>query len=130
MQKTINQAKVNLDEIDYINVHGTSTQLGDITEINAIKKLFGDSVYTMNISSTKSMTGHLLGAAGAIESIATILSIKNNCIPPTINLDNLDPKLDHKINIHQINFKIEMLKTPYAIHLDLEGITHQFYFPK
>lgn len=98
MRKTINQAKINCTEVDYINVHGTSTQLGDITEINAIKKLFGDSVYNLNISSTKSMTGHLLGAAGAIESIATILSITNNCIPPTINLENLDPKLDPKIN--------------------------------
>ncbi len=110
MQKTINQAKVNLDEIDYINVHGTSTQLGDITEINAIKKLFGDAVYNMNISSTKSMTGHLLGAAGAIESIATILSIKNNCIPPTINLDNLDPKLDHKINYTPNKFQNRNVK--------------------
>ena len=98
MRKTLKQAKKECDEIDYINVHGTSTQLGDVTEINAIKKLFGESVYNINISSTKSMTGHLLGAAGAIESIATILAIKNNCIPPTINLDNLDPKLDPKIN--------------------------------
>jgi len=98
MKKTIKQAKKEYNEIDYINVHGTSTQLGDITEINAIQKLFGDSVYNMNISSTKSMTGHLLGAAGAIESIATILAIQNNSIPPTINLDNLDPKLDPKIN--------------------------------
>ena len=98
MQKTIKQAKKEYDEIDYINVHGTSTQLGDLTEINAIKKLFGESVYNINISSTKSMTGHLLGAAGAIESIASILAIKYNCIPPTINLNNLDPKLDPKIN--------------------------------
>tara|TARA_B100000902_G_scaffold386353_1_gene428909 strand:- start:342 stop:1589 length:1248 start_codon:yes stop_codon:yes gene_type:complete len=98
MKKTLKQAKKEYNEIDYINVHGTSTQLGDVTEINAIKKLFGESVYNINISSTKSMTGHLLGAAGAIESIATILAIQNNCIPPTINLDNLDPKLDPKIN--------------------------------
>ena len=98
MKKTIKQAKKECDEIDYINVHGTSTQLGDVTEINAIKKLFGKSVYNVNISSTKSMTGHLLGAAGAIESIASILAIKYNCIPPTINLNNLDPKLDSKIN--------------------------------
>jgi len=98
MKKTLKQSKKEYNEIDYINVHGTSTQLGDITEINAIKKLFGESVYNINISSTKSMTGHLLGAAGAIESIATILAIQNNCIPPTINLDNLDPKLDAKIN--------------------------------
>ena len=98
MKKTLKQAKKEYNEIDYINVHGTSTQLGDVTEINAIKKLFGESVYNINISSTKSMTGHLLGAAGAIESIATILAIQNNCIPPTINLDNLDPKLDAKIN--------------------------------
>lgn len=98
MKKTLKQAKKEYNEIDYINVHGTSTQLGDVTEINAIKKLFGESVYNINISATKSMTGHLLGAAGAIESIATILAIQNNCIPPTINLDNLDPKLDPKIN--------------------------------
>ncbi len=110
MRKTINQAKINCTEVDYINVHGTSTQLGDITEINAIKRLFGDSVYNLNISSTKSMTGHLLGAAGAIESIATILSITNNCIPPTINLENLDPKLDPKINYTANKFQNKIVK--------------------
>jgi len=110
MKKTIKQAKKQYAEIDYINVHGTSTQLGDVTEINAIKKLFGDYVYDLNISSTKSMTGHLLGAAGAIESIATILAIQNNCIPPTINLDNLDPKLDSKINYTANKFQIKDVK--------------------
>jgi len=98
MNKALKSAQIEPKKIDYINVHGTSTGLGDLAEIKAIKKVFGQSVYDLNISSTKSMTGHLLGAAGAIESIACIMALKTGIIPPTINLNNLDPELDEKIN--------------------------------
>jgi 3-oxoacyl-[acyl-carrier-protein] synthase II len=94
MEMAINQAGINKEDIDYINMHGTSTPLGDIAETNAIKKVFGDYAYKLNVSSTKSMTGHLLGAAGAVEAIASILAIKNNIIPPTINFENPDPECD------------------------------------
>jgi 3-oxoacyl-[acyl-carrier-protein] synthase II len=86
-------------QIDYINTHGTSTPLGDVAEIKAIEKVFGEQTYQMNISSTKSMTGHLLGAAGAIEGIATILAVKNDIAPPTINNFNVDPEIDTRINL-------------------------------
>jgi 3-oxoacyl-[acyl-carrier-protein] synthase II len=86
------------NEIDYVNVHGTSTPLGDIAETKAIQKVFGDHAYNLNISSTKSMTGHLLGAAGAIEAIATVLAVKNDIVPPTINHFTDDPDLDNKLN--------------------------------
>ena len=87
------------DKIDYINVHGTSTPLGDIAETNAILDLFKEHSYILNISSTKSMTGHLLGAAGVVESIACIMSVKNNIIPPTINHFERDEKIDPKLNL-------------------------------
>jgi 3-oxoacyl-[acyl-carrier-protein] synthase II len=99
MQEAITEASINVDDIDYVNVHGTSTPLGDIAEITAIQSLFGDHAYKLNISSTKSMTGHLLGAAGAIEAIACILSINHNFIPPTINHFNDDPAIDPKLNL-------------------------------
>ncbi len=89
---------ITVNDIDYINVHGTSTPLGDIAETKAIKSVFGDQAYKLNISSTKSMTGHLLGAAGAIESIATLLAVKNDIIPPTINHFTDDPELDENLN--------------------------------
>lgn len=98
MKNAIMESNLDLSEIDYINVHGTSTPLGDPIEIKAIKEIFKEKIYNLNISSTKSMTGHLLGAAGAIEAIASILAIKNSCVPPTINLENLDEQLDPKIN--------------------------------
>lgn len=98
MQNALDDAEMKPENIDYINVHGTSTPLGDIAESKAIKTVFGTHAYNLNISSTKSMTGHLLGAAGAIESIAAILAIKNNTIPPTINNHNFDEELDNKIN--------------------------------
>jgi 3-oxoacyl-[acyl-carrier-protein] synthase II len=87
------------DDVDYINVHGTSTPLGDATELKAIQKVFGDHAYEMNISSTKSMTGHLLGAAGVIEAIACILTVKNGVVPPTINNTTVDPEIDPKLNL-------------------------------
>lgn len=99
MQRALKDAGISADEIDYINTHGTSTPLGDTAELKAIKDVFGANAYKMNISSTKSMTGHLLGAAGAIEGIATILAVKNNIIPPTINVQNLDPEIDGNLNL-------------------------------
>jgi 3-oxoacyl-[acyl-carrier-protein] synthase II len=94
MNMGLKTAEINTDDVDYINMHGTSTPLGDIGETKAIKSLFGNHAYKMNVSSTKSMTGHLLGAAGAIEAIATILAVKNDVIPPTINFENSDPECD------------------------------------
>lgn len=99
MKMALEEANMNADEIDYINVHGTSTPLGDIAEITAIKEVFGEHAYDLNISSTKSMTGHLLGAAGAIEAVASILAIQNNVVPPTINHFTDDPKIDPELNL-------------------------------
>ena len=98
MQNCINDAKINSSEIDVVNMHGTSTQLGDVAEAKALYDVFGEHLYSMNINSTKSMTGHLLGAAGAVEAIASILSIKNNLVPPTINFQTADENIDNKIN--------------------------------
>ena len=99
MELAIKEAGISLKEVDYINVHGTSTPLGDIAETKAIKALFGDHAYNLNISSTKSMTGHLLGAAGVVESIACIMAINNDIIPPTINHFTSDPGIDSKLNL-------------------------------
>ncbi len=99
MKNALRDAKISPEEVDYINVHGTATPLGDLSEARAIKSVFGDHAYNMNISSTKSMTGHLLGAAGAIESIAVILSIVNDIVPPTINLETVDPEVDPRLNL-------------------------------
>jgi len=99
MRHAIQDAQINLNEVDYINVHGTSTPLGDIAEIKAIKSLFADHAYEINISSTKSMTGHLLGAAGVVEAIACIMAVKNNIVPPTINHETEDPEIDGKLNL-------------------------------
>ena len=100
MQAALDDAGLKPEDIDYINVHGTSTHVGDISEAKAIKEVFGDAAYKLNISSTKSMTGHLLGAAGAIEAMATVLAIKNDIIPPTINHDenDKDEELDYNMN--------------------------------
>lgn len=98
MRSALDDAEMQANEIDYINVHGTSTPLGDIAETKAIQKVFGEHAYNLNISSTKSMTGHLLGAAGAIEAIATVLAVKNDIVPPTINHFTDDPDLDNKLN--------------------------------
>jgi 3-oxoacyl-[acyl-carrier-protein] synthase II len=99
MKRALKDAEIAPEKIDYINTHGTSTPLGDTAELKAIVNVFGDHAYTMNISSTKSMTGHLLGAAGAIEGIAAILAIKNDIIPPTINFTTPDPDIDSKLNL-------------------------------
>ena len=98
MKNALEDANMQPEEIDYINVHGTSTPLGDISETKGVKKVFGDHAYKLNISSTKSMTGHLLGAAGAVESIAAILAIENQIIPPTINHFTDDDQLDNNLN--------------------------------
>lgn len=98
MQNALEDAQMKPNEIDYINVHGTSTPLGDISEVKAIKEVYGKHAYNLNISSTKSMTGHLLGAAGAVEAIASILALQKNIVPPTINNENFDDKLDAKLN--------------------------------
>ncbi len=98
MLAALEDAEMTADQIDYVNVHGTSTPLGDIAEVKAIQAVFGEHAYNINISSTKSMTGHLLGAAGAIEAIACVLSVKNDIVPPTINHFTDDPELDTKLN--------------------------------
>lgn len=99
MKETLRDAGVNRDEVDYVNVHGTSTPLGDIAEVKAIQKVFGDDAYKLNVSSTKSMTGHLLGAAGAVEAIACIMAIQHGYIPPTINHFTDDPEIDSRLNL-------------------------------
>ena len=98
MKDALADAQMNPEDIDYINVHGTSTPLGDKAEVLAIKEVFGDHAYNLNISSTKSMTGHLLGAAGAVEAIAGIVALTDDLIPPTINHFTPDPDLDQKLN--------------------------------
>ncbi len=100
MEAALEDAQMKPEDIDYINVHGTSTHVGDISEAKAIKEVFGDAAYKLNISSTKSMTGHLLGAAGAVEAMACVLSVKNDIIPPTINHEegDEDPEIDYKLN--------------------------------
>ncbi|MCE2936463.1 MAG: beta-ketoacyl-ACP synthase II [Cyclobacteriaceae bacterium] len=99
MEHALQDAGINAGEVDYINTHGTSTPLGDIGEIRAIQKVFGDHAYRINISSTKSMTGHLLGAAGAIEALACLMAINESVVPPTINHFTDDPDLDSKLNL-------------------------------
>lgn len=98
MINCLNDAGLKPEDVDAINMHGTSTPLGDIAETNAVKAVFKDHAYNININSTKSMTGHLLGAAGAIEAIASIMAIDNNIVPPTINHHTVDEQLDPKIN--------------------------------
>jgi 3-oxoacyl-[acyl-carrier-protein] synthase II len=98
MQNCLRDANVELKKIDTVNMHGTSTPLGDVAESKALYDVFGEHLYSMNINSTKSMTGHLLGAAGAVEAISSILSINNGVIPPTINHSTNDESIDQKIN--------------------------------
>lgn len=101
MKAALEDANMKPEEIDYVNVHGTSTPVGDPSEIKAIKDIFGESAYKLNISSTKSMTGHLLGAAGAMESLFCVLSVQNDIVPPTINFTegDEDPEIDYKLNL-------------------------------
>lgn len=99
MKLAVSDAGLKPEDIDYINVHGTATPLGDISETKAILSVFGEHAYKINISSTKSMTGHLLGAAGAVESIATILAVMHDLVPPTINFKTPDPGIDQKLNL-------------------------------
>jgi 3-oxoacyl-[acyl-carrier-protein] synthase II len=99
MKNALKDANMAPEEIDYINVHGTATPRGDVAELLGIKEVFGDHSFKMNVSSTKSMTGHLLGAAGAVETIAAISAIVNGVIPPTINHHELDPDIDPKFNL-------------------------------
>ncbi|MBP5618867.1 MAG: beta-ketoacyl-ACP synthase II [Bacteroidaceae bacterium] len=100
MENALEDAEMKPEEIDYINVHGTSTTVGDISEVKAIQNVFGEHAYELNISSTKSMTGHLLGAAGALEAMISVLAVKNDIIPPTINHeeDDKDPEIDYNLN--------------------------------
>ena len=100
MENALDDAGLKPEDIDYINVHGTSTPVGDVSEVKAIKDVFGESAYKLNISSTKSMTGHLLGAAGAVEALVCVLAVKNDIIPPTINHEDGDddPEIDYKLN--------------------------------
>ena len=113
MKLAIEDANIGVTEIDYINVHGTSTPLGDIAETKAIIGLFKEHAYKLNISSSKSMTGHLLGAAGVIESIAAIMAVKEDVVPPTINHQTEDPEIDNKLNL-TLN-KAQKRKVNYAI---------------
>ncbi|MEE4199002.1 MAG: beta-ketoacyl-ACP synthase II [Bacteroidales bacterium] len=99
MKNALLDAQMNADEIDYINVHGTATPLGDIAELKGIREIFGEQAFKMNISSTKSMTGHLLGAAGAVEVMAALCAINKNIVPPTINHQEQDPNIDPNFNL-------------------------------
>ena len=99
MESALREAGITPEDIDYINTHGTSTPLGDLAELKGIQKVFGDHAYKMNISSTKSMTGHLLGGAGAVEALAVVMAITKGIIPPTINIEELDPAIDPRLNL-------------------------------
>ncbi len=99
MREALRDANLAPEEVDYINVHGTSTPLGDVAELKAVQGVFGDHAYQMNISSTKSMHGHLLGATGAVEALACVMAITKGIVPPTINCEELDPQIDPKLNL-------------------------------
>jgi 3-oxoacyl-[acyl-carrier-protein] synthase II len=99
MRRALKDAGIDASEVDYVNTHGTSTPLGDTAELKAIINVFGEQAFKLNISATKSMTGHLLGAAGAIEAMAAVLAIKEGIIPPTINHHTADPEIDPRLNL-------------------------------
>lgn len=98
MKFALKEAGIAPQEIDYINTHGTSTPIGDPQEVKAIQRLFGEHAYALNISATKSMTGHLLGGAGAVEAVAAIMAVHTDTVPPTINHFTDDPEIDPKLN--------------------------------
>ena len=106
MRAALQDAGMSPDELDYVNVHGTSTPLGDLAEVKAIEEVFGDHAETLSISSTKSMTGHLLGAAGAVETLACIMAITEDVVPPTINSTDPDPALNQSLD-YTFNVKKE-----------------------
>lgn len=99
MRQALEDAGVGVEDVDYLNAHGTSTPLGDLAELSAVQGLFGDAAYKMNISSTKSMTGHLLGATAAVEALACVFAITKGIVPPTINVEEVDPQIDPKLNL-------------------------------
>jgi len=101
MTMAMKDAEISAEDINYVNTHGTSTPLGDLAEVKAIKSLFGDHANKINISSTKSMIGHLLGAAGVVESVACLLALENQTVPPTINIENLDPEIDVDVTANE-----------------------------
>ncbi len=130
MKEALSDANISSADIDYINVHGTATSLGDIAEIQAIKKLFGEHAYELNISSTKSMTGHLLGAAGAVEAIASILAINKNIIPPTINHFVDDPEIDPKLDLTFNKAEKKEVKTTMSNTFGFGGHNASIIFKK
>ncbi|NJO03227.1 MAG: beta-ketoacyl-[acyl-carrier-protein] synthase II, partial [Bacteroidia bacterium] len=111
MQEALTEAGLSPAEVDYVNMHATSTSVGDTSEIHAVNALFGEAINKVQLSSTKSMTGHLLGAAGAIEAIASILAMEHSLIPPTINQFNRDPEIAPQINLtpnERINCEVKV----------------------
>jgi len=130
MTGALRDAGLKTSDIDYINVHGTSTPLGDLSETKAIVNLFGEDAYKLNISSTKSMTGHLLGAAGAIEAIAAILAVKNNIVPPTINHFTDDPDFDPKLNFTFNKAQERMVNTAQSNTFGFGGHNASVIFTK
>lgn len=130
MKAALEDAEMNPEEIVHINTHGTSTPLGDISEPLAIKSLFGDHAYNININSTKSMTGHMLGAAGAIEAIASILAVKNNVIPPTINHFTDDPNIDNKLNFTYHNAQERIINVALSNTFGFGGHNVSLIFKK
>jgi len=130
MQAALEDAEMNPENIDHINTHGTSTPLGDISEPLAIKTAFGDHAYKININSTKSMTGHLLGAAGAVEAIATILAIQNNVVPPTINHFTDDPDIDNKLNFTYHNAQERVINAALSNTFGFGGHNVSLIFKK
>ncbi len=130
MQAALEDAEMNPEDIEHINTHGTSTPLGDISEPLAIKTAFGDHAYKININSTKSMTGHLLGAAGAVEAIATILAIQNNVVPPTINHFTDDPDIDNKLNFTYHNAQERVINAALSNTFGFGGHNVSLIFKK
>ncbi|MCA1751711.1 MAG: beta-ketoacyl-ACP synthase II [Cryomorphaceae bacterium] len=130
MRRALEDAQMNTEDIDYVNVHGTSTPLGDIAETKAIKQMFGDHAYKLNISATKSMTGHLLGAAGVVESLACIFAITDGFIPPTINFKEADPDIDQKLNFTLNKAQERKIKTALSNTFGFGGHNTSAIFKK